>query len=451
MVVVRAAAEMMHAADRFHGHDDEREQKALLNAYEQMIISESLTVGTTTAELGHRLELGARVREGVFAVVLDALAALILRPYADAAPLMREALKTLNGLDDTEILVFNYIGFIFSTALFDADASESYLDRVARVARDAGALRSLDTVLWVRSLFECDRGNPAAAVMYIEQVRELRQAIGYDAENVVNVSCLVWADMPREEVDTIVEITRQLGFGGVSTSANVALGIREIAEGRYEDAYRRIGPMVAQRFGQVTDHQLADHVEAAVRSGHAAEVRPTVDLLDEMARASATPWLAGLAARSRALLCNDASAEPHYLRAIDLLGAANTPNDLGRAHQLYGEWLRRLKRRREAREQLYAAVDIFDRTASPAFARRARSELAATGAAVTARTEVSGVALSSQEAAVARLAAAGNTNAEIAASMFLSTNTVDYHLRKVFAKFGISSRRQLSERFATSD
>jgi DNA-binding CsgD family transcriptional regulator len=450
-VVVRAAAEMVHAADRFHGHDNEREQKALLSAYEQILGSESLTVGTTITALGHRLERGARAHEGVYAVVLEALAALILRPYADAAPAMREALNALEGLDDAEILVFNYIGFIFSTALFDAAASESYLDRVARVARDTGALRSLDMLLWIRSLFECDRGNPAAAVRYIEEVRELRRAIGYDAENVVNVSCLVWAGMPRDDVDAIIEITRQLGFGGVCTSANVALGIREIAEGRYEDAYRRIGPMVAQRFGQVTDHQLADYVEAAVRSGHAAEAGPTVDLLDEMARASATPWLAGLAARSRALLYNDASAEPYYLRAIEQLRAANTPNDLGRAHQLYGEWLRRLKRRREAGEQLSVAVDIFDRIASPAFAKRARSELAATGAAVTARTEVSGVTLSSQEAAVARLAAAGNTNAEIAATMFLSTNTVDYHLRKVFAKFGISSRRQLSERFVTSD
>jgi DNA-binding CsgD family transcriptional regulator len=130
-----------------------------------------------------------------------------------------------------------------------------------------------------------------------------------------------------------------------------------------------------------------------------------------------------------------------------VLGAADVPADLGRAHLLYGEWLRRMKRRRVAREQLRAAVEIFDRIEAPSFAERARGGLAATGEKVSKREFVGGVEMSSQEGAIARMAAEGKTNAEIGAALFISTNTVDYHLRKVFQKLGISSRRQLADRF----
>lgn len=128
----------------------------------------------------------------------------------------------------------------------------------------------------------------------------------------------------------------------------------------------------------------------------------------------------------------------------------DVPADLGRAHLLYGEWLRRLRRRRDAREQLQHAIDIFDRIEAPSFGERARAELSATGVKVRTRHVVGGVELSSQEAAVAQMAAAGKTNAEIGTALFISANTVDYHLRKVFGKLAISSRRQLGEHFGQS-
>jgi DNA-binding CsgD family transcriptional regulator len=167
-----------------------------------------------------------------------------------------------------------------------------------------------------------------------------------------------------------------------------------------------------------------------------------------MAAGSRTSALLGLDQRCQALLASDGHAEDHYRRAIELLGAAGTPADLGRAHLLYGEWLRRMKRRRDAREHLRSAIAFFERIEAPAFAHRARTELAATGERTSERRVVAGVAMSPQEAVVARMAADGRTNAEIGATLFISTNTVDYHLRKVFAKLGVSSRRQLAERFA---
>ena len=221
----------------------------------------------------------------------------------------------------------------------------------------------------------------------------------------------------------------------------------QIAEGRYGDAHRRIQRMIEAPFLHVTYLQFADYVEAALRSGHVGDATDIADKLATLAAASPTPWLAGLDRRCRALLADDADAEGHFVDAIEFLSAADVPADLGRAHLLYGEWLRRMKRRRDARTQLRTAVEIFDRIDAPTFGRRARAEHAATGEATTPRQVVAGVEMSPREAAVARMAAEGSTNAEISGCLFISTNTVDYHLRKVFQKLGISSRRQLAERF----
>jgi DNA-binding CsgD family transcriptional regulator len=445
--VTAAPGDMLRAASAFHGHDAEREQRALLSAFEYALMSELAMEGTTLPDLGRRLDEGSRVLDGPHGTVLEALSAHILLPYHDAVPLMRAAVDMLFALEDADLPAFGFVGFALTTALFDEEAGANYLGRLARIARDAGSLRALDTVLWVRSLFELDRGDPATAGQYVEQVKELRRAIGYAAENVVNVSYLAWTGTPRDQLELIAEAARSMGFAGVHRSGITALSVRDIAQGRYGDAFTHSLPLIEAPFLQATYHQLADHVEAAARGGHATEARQTAQTIALMAQASGTPWIRGLDHRCRALLASDDDAEPHFLRAIELLGAAQVPGDLGRAHLLHGEWLRRMKRRRDARSQLRSAVEIFDRVGMSAFADRARAELVATGQTMAKRELVDGVALSPREAAVARMAAEGSTNAEIGAALFISTNTVDYHLRKVFQKFGISSRRQLAERF----
>lgn len=449
--VLRAPAAILAAAAEFHGVDPEREQKALLRAFEVVLASELDTQDTTLEDLGRRFDAGASVADGPYAVALRAVSAHILLPYADAVPLMRQAIDMLATLDDAELPAFGFIGFALSTALFDEVAGDLYLRQLARIARDAGSLRVLDTVLWVQSLFELDRGDPSAAGLYVEQVRELRRAIGYDAENVVNVAYMAWTGAPRDQVEAIAELTNAMGFAGVYTSALTALAIREIAEGRYQDAYVRFRPMIDAPFLQVTYHQLADYVEAAVRSDHADEARRGGEAIAVLADASGTAWIRGLDQRCRALLADINDAEQHYRAAVEWLSESHTPVDLGRAHLLYGEWLRRNRRRRDARTHLRAALDVFDRVNAPTFAERARTELAATGEKVGDRSLVAGVEMSPREATVAHLAAAGSTNAEIGASLFISTNTVDYHLRKVFAKLGVSSRRQLADRFRDTD
>lgn len=445
----RAPGDLLRAAAEFHGSTSDREQRALLRAFELSLATELLMQGTTLPDLGRRMADGATRADGVPEVLLTALSAHILAPYADAVPLMRTALDRLFALDDTELRKYGFVGIVFAVALFDCTAGADYLSRLARIASESGALRDLDAILWVRSLFEIGRGDPAESGLHVEQVREIRRAIGYDAENVINVAYLTWTGLPRDQVEVIAEATRAMGFGGVEHAANAALATRDIAEGRYADARNLLQAMLATPFLHPTYLQLPDVVEASARSGNIAEALDTAHRISAMADASGTPWIRGLDRRCRALLASDDEAEAHFLAAIEELTAADTPADLGRAHLLYGEWLRRQKRRSDARAQLHTAIELFDRIEAPSFARRARNEIAAAGERAREHQMWGGVEMSPQEAAVARMAAAGHTNAEIAAAMFISANTVDYHLRKVFGKLGVSSRRQLSERFGS--
>jgi len=166
--------------------------------------------------------------------------------------------------------------------------------------------------------------------------------------------------------------------------------------------------------------------------------------LGERAAASGTPLCLGFLARSRALLANDASAESLYKEAIAHLTTPGTRTELARSYLLYGEWLRRQGRRRDARDQLRTAYEMFASMGMAAFAERARVELLATGERARRRTVETQSQLSPQEAQIARLAAKGIRNQEIASQLFISDRTVEYHLAKVFRKLGVSTRTQLA-------
>ena len=337
-----------------------------------------------------------------------------------------------------------------TTALWDHRARAACLERAADVARDAGSLQLLDTALWILSLAELSGGTPQRAGQYMEQVRELRRAIGYEAEHVVNAAHLAWIGAPRPQVEAIAEAVRLTGFGGVHSSAVAALALRDLAEGHYRDAYNRLKPLIDDPFLQVTPLEYPDFIEAAVRGGYQADAPPLVEALTAMADANGSVWTRGVAVRSRALIAADSEVERYYQEAIETLTEADTTVDLARSHLLYGEWLRRRKRRREARTQLRTALEQLEQSGALPFAQRARSELEATGEKLTAEPRDSWD-LTTQEATVARMAAQGRTNAEISSSLFVSVNTVDYHLRKVFHKLGISSRRQLADRIGVAD
>jgi DNA-binding CsgD family transcriptional regulator len=187
---------------------------------------------------------------------------------------------------------------------------------------------------------------------------------------------------------------------------------------------------------------LAELIEAAVRSGRTERAATCLEQLSEQTRASGTDWALGIEARSRALLADD-QAESLYREAIERLGRTRIHTEHARAHLLYGEWLRRERRRLDAREQLRAAHEMFMTMGQEAFAERAARELLATGATARKRSVETGDQLTAQEAQIARLARDGLSNPEIGARLFISHRTVQYHLHKVFAKLDINSRNQL--------
>jgi ATP/maltotriose-dependent transcriptional regulator MalT len=188
---------------------------------------------------------------------------------------------------------------------------------------------------------------------------------------------------------------------------------------------------------------LAELVEAGARTGARDVAADALRRLEERTRAAGTDWALGMLARSRALLSEGEAAESLYREAIERLARSRMVAHLARAHLLYGEWLRREDRRVDAREQLRIAHEMLDRIGADAFAERARRELLATGETVRKRTAETRDVLTAQEAQVARLAAEGRTNPEIGSQLFMSPRTAEYHLHKVFAKLGISSRREL--------
>ena len=219
------------------------------------------------------------------------------------------------------------------------------------------------------------------------------------------------------------------------------LGVLELGLGNYQTAYQVLQRAASDR-AQPDIAAAPDLLEASVRCGRKLAAAALLECLAGPARAAGTPLALGLLSRSSALLASDDLAEDLYLEAITQLERSHDPVQLARGNLLYGEWLRRRRRRIDAREQLRAAQDVFA-AAGSSFAERARAELAATGQTARKRSVDTQNNLTPRERQITRLVAQGATNAETAAKLYISAATVDYHLRSVFRKLGIQSRRQL--------
>jgi DNA-binding CsgD family transcriptional regulator len=443
-----ATAASLKAADEFHGHDAGREQRALLTAFDRLCNAERMVVGTTHDTLGRQLIAGARVADGPLSVILHGLGALIQEPYPQAVPPARAALETILALPDREMMQMASVTAALGTFLWDNDGRAAALSRAAGAARDAGALQLVDTLLWVMALSELWGGSLRRAVTFDELVREVRRAMGYDAENVPNAAVMAWTGSPPEVVEAIAAGADAVGFGGVSSAARAAIAVRHLADGRYQEAYDQLTPLLADSFLHTTPTYYPDYVEAAARSGHRDEAERVATRLADLADANGSPWCQGLARRALALVSTQdaAHAERHYQASIDTLGKTGAEMDLARSHLVYGEWLRRARRRREAGDQLRLALEHFRHSGAELFVARTTAELGPLSDSGDADSGPRQFDLTTQEHTIAQLAAVGRTNSEIAANLFISPNTVDYHLRKVFQKLGVSSRRQLTDR-----
>ncbi|HYS03484.1 MAG TPA: LuxR C-terminal-related transcriptional regulator, partial [Candidatus Eisenbacteria bacterium] len=234
------------------------------------------------------------------------------------------------------------------------------------------------------------------------------------------------------------------GQTGSVILAHYALVVLELGLGRYQAALENALPLYEDDPSVAGSWVLPSLVEAAIRSGHESAARGALNRLTERAKGSGTPLALGFLARSRALLAGDAEAESLYQESIDQLGQSSARPELARSHLLFGEWLRRQGRRRDARDQLRTAYDMFASMGLEAFAERTRVELLATGERARKRTVETQAQLTPQETQIARLGREGARNQEIAAQLFISTSTVEYHLVRVFRKLGVTSRTQLA-------
>jgi DNA-binding CsgD family transcriptional regulator len=321
-------------------------------------------------------------------------------------------------------------------------------DRQVRLARDDGALFTLPTAFNIRSTVHLFAGEFTEAASLVAQAESVTEVTGSSIAPYGALGLAVFRGRETQAAQlsqTATDDAGRRGEGRALSFIGWADAVLGNSLGRYEEALA-----AAQRASedspavQFASWALVELVEAAVRSAVPERAAGALQRLSGIARACATDWALGAEARSRALVSDGAAAEDLYREAIDRLGRARLRVDLARARLLYGEWLRRQRRRRDARDQLASAYHIFDSAGAAAFAERARIELRATGGHARQPAIATPDTLTAQEALIARLAGDGASNPEIAAQLFISPATVAYHLRKVFTKLGISSRSQLA-------
>jgi DNA-binding CsgD family transcriptional regulator len=386
-------------------------------------------------------------------LLLDGVASRFTDGYVAAARPLRRALQAVREQDGTagEELRWLWLACRIASELWEDEIWDELATRQVRIARETGALAVLPLALTYRAGTLVHAGDFAAADALIEEADAITRSIGAAPLMYTSLVLAAWRGRETPAVTLIeagIEDATPRGEGRGLSWVEYATALLRNGLGDYDAALAAAhAACVHDDLGLVT-WAMVELVEAGARSDRPDVAAATVEELAERARASGTDWALGIAARSRALLSDGPEADALYREAIDRLGRGRIAVHLARAHLVYGEWLRREHRRVDAREQLRAAHDMFDRFGAEAFAERAHRELQATGETVRKRTVDTRDVLTAQEAQVARLAAAGHTNPEIGAQLFISPRTAEYHLHKVFSKLDISSRRQLRGRLA---
>jgi DNA-binding CsgD family transcriptional regulator len=442
-----APALLLKAARRLEPLDAGLAREAYLSAWMAALFAGRLAAGGDLLEVCRAARaLPPPAEPRTVDLVLDGLA-LIVTDGPAGMPALRAAVGAFAGADISaaEVLRWGWLAQTAASALWDDDAWRALLVRQVRLAREAGALDQLPVMLDTLGTAVAVGGDFAAASDLAVEADAICAATG---ARTFPLSAMMLAARRgcQAEAAPLIEATiaeaGAYGQGLAVTHAHWAAAILHNGLGRYEEALTAAclaseditAPHIAMR-------ALPELVEAATRAGQDGLACDALKQLAEITQPCGNDSALGIEARCRALLSDD--ADGLYREAIDRLGRTELRPELARAHLLYGEWLRREGRRTDARKQLHTARDTLAAIGMAAFAERARRELIATGEAARKRSVETVTTLTAQEALIARLARDGRTNPEIGAQLFLSGRTVEWHLRKIFAKLGISSRREL--------
>jgi DNA-binding CsgD family transcriptional regulator len=394
-------------------------------------------VQETPREPGARLPLD---------LLLDGLVRLTTEGRVAAIPILRRAARELPGLPDADVMRWGWAAPVAHSVLWDDSGLQRVSARNLQIARAAGAFAQLPQYIHSFGVGRLWVGDLEAVEAVMHETEGIEAATGRHGRYLMPA---LLAFQGREEqasalINRVIAQAASPGRADEATPALWAAAVLYNGLARYEEARSAAQKATRNRFNvSFAVWALPELVEAAARTGDAELARDALERLAETTQPSGSDFALGIEARSRALISDSDRAELLYREAIERLETRQLRPDLARAHLLHGEWLRRQGRRADARTQLRAAHEIFTGIGMEAFAQRARRELLATGEKVGKRSPQKRIALTPQEEQIARLARAGLSNPEIGAQLFISARTVEWHLRNVFAKLGISTRREL--------
>ena len=446
-----SATILLQAARAFEPLDARLSRETLLEALQAATFAGRFAIGAGVHDVlraAGEVSASPESEATVVDLILDGVADRGGGRAREAAVLFRRAIEALGRADDLRWFV---LGGFAAIDLLDDEADRALSHRWVKLARGQGALTSLALALAFMGSNHLRAGRFRSADASNAEGQEISVATGDERmtgrARSADVRALAWrgreADVRVAAAAATRDCTERRSGLGLS-AINLSLTVLEISLGSYEAALSSaLGPFEEDAIG-VGTMILPEIVEAGARCGDDQAAVVALGRLEERAMAGDAPFGLGLLARSRALLAEDAVAEGFYREAIDHLQRCDTAPELARAHLLYGEWLRRQRRRSDARDQLRSAHEMFDSMGAEAFAGRARTELLATGEHPRHRTAQTRDELTPHEERIALLASQGASNQEIAAQLFISPSTVAYHLRKIFLKLNVRSRAQLA-------
>ena len=444
---------LLAAARRLEALDVPLARETYLDALTAALFTGRLATAGDTAQVA-RAALAAPPSSAPRPVdlLLDGLATLIAHGPAAGTPPLRQAMAAFarRDLEPAEALRWRWLAGRAAGFIWEYEGWDKLTAHHIRAAREAGLLAELPLALTTRVGVLLLAGETKAAAALVEEADMLARATG-DGIAPRYGALVLAAHRGREDELTRLARTatadflaRGEGLGIAATNWSTALLNNGL--GRYDDAFTAAAE-ATRIYGEIWFATFAsvELIEAACRSGRPERGAEAFESLSASTSASGTPWALGVEARSKALLAQGDAAEPLYREAIQWLQPTRLRLDLARAHLLYGEWLRREARRIDARNELRTAHELFTDFGMKAFAERSRIELEATGEHARKRSPDTLDQLTAQESQISRLAAEGNTNREIAAQLFISPSTVEYHLRKAFRKLDVTSRTQLAK------
>ena len=441
---------LLKAAQRLEPLDLALARQAYLDAWLAAVFAGRLAAQATLPEVCRAARRLPSPRDwpGKPELVLDALTLLVTDGPGTAARALRTAMDAFTAADVTaeERLRLNTFAEGAAIALWDLDAWGALVERQAATVRAVGALGQLPLVLVGLGATTTWAGDLTAPAALVAESDMVCAATGAHAPPFAALMLACLRGREAEAVSLVEATIAGATAGGQGLTVGYANWVAAIlynSLGQYEQALAAATQSSQDAAMYVSLWALPELIEAAARSGNAGLAAEPMARLAESTQAGGTDFGLGIESRSRALLAGGDTAERLYREAIERLARTRYRPDLARAHLLYGEWLRRDRRRTDARAQLRIAHDMFDTIGMEAFASRARRELRATGETVHRRTVRAPGTLTAHEASIARLARDGHTNTEIGTQLFLSARTVEWHLRKIFSKLDIGSRREL--------